>query len=161
MTAEEYNDAVTHYSDDIYRFILKNVRDREKARDIVQDSYEKLWVHHHQVAAGAVKSYLYATAYHRLIDMIRKDSRLNLTESHSTAENTYTDQYTDLGEVLHQIIQLLPNDQRSVLMLRDYEGYSYREIAEITMLSEAQVKVYIYRARVFMKNYIRKIDVLI
>ncbi|MDD4190494.1 MAG: RNA polymerase sigma factor [Mangrovibacterium sp.] len=161
MTAEEYNDAVNQYSDSIYRFILKNIRDVEKARDIVQDSYEKLWIHHRQVAADAVKSYLYATAYHRLIDVIRKDSRIRLGERHPTTGNMHTDQYTDLAEVLHQIIVLLPNDQRSVLMLRDYEGYSYREIAEITMLSEAQVKVYIYRARVFMKNYIRSMDILI
>lgn len=161
MTAEEYNDAVNQYSDSIYRFILKNIRDVEKARDIVQDSYEKLWIHHRQVAGDAVKSYLYATAYHRLIDVIRKDSRIRLDERHPTTENMHTDQYTDLAEVLHQIIGLLPNDQRSVLMLRDYEGYSYREIAEITMLSEAQVKVYIYRARVFMKNYIRSMDILI
>ncbi len=161
MTAEEYNDAVYQYSDGIYRFILKNIRDEEKARDIVQDSYEKLWVHHRQVAAQAVKSYLYSTAYHRFIDMIRKDSRLSLTETHRATETVHTDQYTDLAEVLHQVIGLLPNDQRSVLMLRDYEGYSYREIAGITRLSEAQVKVYIYRARMFMKNYIRKIDALI
>ncbi len=160
MTAEEYNDAVIMYSDSIYRFILKNIRDNERARDIVQDSYEKLWLHHHQVNVDAVKSYLYSTAYHRLIDVVRKESRLNRTENQSR-EDIHCDQYTDLSEVLHQIIRLLPNDQRSVLMLRDYEGYSYREIAEITALSEAQVKVYIYRARVFMKNYIGKIDVLI
>lgn len=161
MTAEEYNDAVMLYSDGIYRFVMKNIRDSERARDIVQDSYEKLWLHHHQVNADAVKSYLYSTAYHRLIDVVRKDSRISLAGSQSNDENIHVDQYTDLSEILHQIIRLLPNDQRSVLMLRDYEGYSYREIAEITSLSEAQVKVYIYRARVFMKNYIGKIDVLI
>jgi len=161
MTAGEYNDAVNSYSDCIYRFILKNIRDEERARDIVQDSFEKLWIHHLQVSADAVKSYLYSTAYHRLIDIVRKDSRLSRMEAHPIHENVHNDQYNDLSEVLNQIIRLLPNDQRSVLMLRDYEGYSYREIAEITTLSEAQVKVYIYRARVFMKNYIGKIDVLI
>ncbi len=161
MTAEEYNDAVMMHSDGIYRFILKNIRDEERARDIVQDSYEKLWLHHHQVNTDAVKSYLYSTAYHRLIDIVRKDSRLSRIGSQSSDENIHSEQYSDLSEVLHQIIRLLPNDQRSVLMLRDYEGYSYKEIAGITALSEAQVKVYIYRARVFMKNYIGKIDVLI
>jgi len=44
--------------------------------------------------------------------------------------------------------------QRAVLLLRDYEGYSYDEIGEMCNLSETQVKVYIYRARLFMKNYI-------
>ena len=46
-------------------------------------------------------------------------------------------------------------------MLRDYEGYSYKEIGEITGLSEAQVKVYIFRARVFLKNYIGSMDAVI
>lgn len=161
MTAEDYNDAVHKNSDGIYRFILKNIKDEERARDIVQDSFEKLWIHHREVAADTVKAYLYSTAYHRLIDVVRKDSRISPLESQSAGEAIHTGQYTDLAEVLNQIIGLLPNDQRSVLMLRDYEGYSYREIAEITMLSEAQVKVYIYRARVFMRNYIGKIDVLI
>jgi len=46
-------------------------------------------------------------------------------------------------------------------MLRDYEGYSYQEIAEITNLSEAQVKVYIYRARLFLKKYIGSLETVI
>jgi len=160
MTAEEYNKAVNQHADGIYRFILKNIRDEDKARDIVQDSYEKLWLHRKEVAAVAVKSYLYSTAYHRMIDLVRKDSRLTRATDQQL-EEVHLEQYTDLAEVLNRIIRLLPNDQRSVLMLRDYEGYSYKEIAEITALSEAQVKVYIYRARVFLKNYIGQIDVLI
>ena len=160
MTVEEYNKAVNQHADGIYRFILKNIRDEENARDIVQDSYEKLWLHRKEVAAVSVKSYLYSTAYHRLIDLIRKDSRLTRATDRQM-EEVHLEQYTDLAEVLNGIIRLLPNNQRSVLMLRDYEGYSYKEIAEITALSEAQVKVYIYRARVFLKNYIGKIDVLI
>jgi RNA polymerase sigma-70 factor (ECF subfamily) len=45
--------------------------------------------------------------------------------------------------------------------LRDYEGYSYQEIAEISGLSEDQVKVYIFRARKFLKAYIGKVEILI
>ena len=50
---------------------------------------------------------------------------------------------------------------RSVILLRDYEGYSYNEIAEITGLNEAQVKVYIYRGRLFLKKYIGSIETVI
>ncbi|RLD49112.1 MAG: RNA polymerase sigma factor, partial [Bacteroidetes bacterium] len=62
--------------------------------------------------------------------------------------------YSDLKEVLDEALKKLNEVQRSVILLRDYEGYSYQEIGEITGLSESQVKVYIYRARVFLKNYI-------
>ena len=160
MTVEEYNKAVKQHADGIFRFVLKNIRDEEKARDIVQDSFEKLWIHRDNVAAEKLKAYLYSTAYHRLIDVIRKESRVNLMEE-IHPEGVYIEQYSDLHEVLNKAILLLPNDQRSVLLLRDYEGYSYKEIAEITTLNESQVKVYIYRARVFLKNYIGKMDVLV
>ena len=58
-------------------------------------------------------------------------------------------------------MEKLPEIQRSVVLLRDYEGYSYQEIGEITGLTESQVKVYIYRARLFLKAYIGQIDSVI
>lgn len=160
MTADEFNKAVKLYADGVFRFVLKNIRDEEKARDIVQDSFEKLWVHRDHVSPDKLKAYLYSTAYHRLIDLVRKHSRLSLVEE-VRSEDVHFEQYSDVYEVLNKAILLLPSDQRSVLLLRDYEGYSYKEIADITTLSETQVKVYIYRARVFLKNYIGKMDVLV
>ncbi len=160
MNVDEYNKAVNQHADGLFRFVLKNIRDEEKARDIIQDSFEKLWMHRNNVDAEKVKSYLYSTAYHRLIDLIRKDSRMSLVDEIHSNEG-HNEQYSDLQEILNLAIQQLPNDQRSVLLLRDYEGYSYKEIAEITTLNESQVKVYIYRARVFLKNYIGKMDVLV
>ena len=161
MTVDDYNKAVNLYADGVFRFVLKNIRDEEKARDIVQDSFEKLWMHLREVDPGKVKAYLFSTAYHRTVDVIRKDKRQGIYTGNLLQENIHTEQYSDVSEVLNQAIKLLPDDQRSVLVLRDYEGYSYKEISEITALSEAQVKVYIYRARVFLKNYIGKIDVLV
>ncbi|WP_321288330.1 RNA polymerase sigma factor [uncultured Sunxiuqinia sp.] len=161
MTVEEYNQAVNLYADGIFRFVLKNIKDQEKARDIVQDSFEKLWMHKRTVDSCKIKSYLLSTAYHRTIDVIRKDQRQKRYDDLQLQDEGHDQQYSDIGEVLNQAIRLLPEDQRSVLMLRDYEGYSYKEISELTALSESQVKVYIYRARVFLKNYIGKLDVLV
>jgi RNA polymerase sigma-70 factor (ECF subfamily) len=45
-----------------------------------------------------------------------------------------------------------------VLLLRDYEGYNYEQIGEITGLNESQVKVYIYRARIAMKEYLVSLE---
>jgi RNA polymerase sigma-70 factor (ECF subfamily) len=70
-------------------------------------------------------------------------------------------QYTDLNEILHAALDRLPEQYRSVVLLRDYEGYSYKEIGEITGLSEAQVKINIYRGRIALKNYIGKIETVI
>lgn len=57
-----------------------------------------------------------------------------------------------MQEILHKALEKLPEIQRSVILLRDYEGYSYEEIGEITGLNESQVKVYIFRARQFLKE---------
>ena len=82
-------------------------------------------------------------------------------EDHQLPEDIHFDQYSDLGEVLDKALAQLPEIQRLVVLLRDYEGYSYEEIAQIASLSESQVKVYIYRGRVFLKNVIGKIEVLV
>jgi len=161
MSIEHFNNCVDDHSDSVYRFVLKNIKDQEKARDIVQDSFEKLWQKLENIAPEKMKSYLFTTAYHTMIDVLRKEKRqVGFSE---IDDNTYshTAQYTDLNEVLHEAIEKLPEIQRSVLLLRDYEGYSYNEIAEITGLNESQVKVYIYRGRVFLKKYIGKMEVLI
>lgn len=158
MTVEEYNRSVDHYSDGLYRFILNNIKDMEKARDIIQDTYEKLWRKVDSVSYQKVKSYLFTTAYHTMIDLIRKEKWQTDLNNVNQDRYSHSEQYTDLNEILHEAIDKLPEDQRSVIMLRDYEGYSYNEIAEITGLSESQVKVYIYRGRMFLKKYIGKIE---
>ena len=161
MTIEEYNRAVDLFSDRVYRFVLKNVKDQHKAEDIVQDSFEKLWKNREAVNSLKIRQYLFTTAYHTLIDRIRKENRMSSTEELTMPERGHDEQYNDINEILKEAIDKLPGKQKMVLLLRDYEGYSYKEIATMSELTEAQVKVYIYRARVFLKNYIGSIDVLV
>ncbi len=161
MTINDYNLAVTDYSDRLFRFVLKSIRDVHKAEDIVQDSYEKLWKNIENVNAGKVKSYLFTTAYHTMIDNIRKDKRSSYYEDMTKNEESHETTYSDLSEILNEAINRLPEVQRMVLILRDYEGYSYQEIGELTNLNESQVKVYIYRARVFLKKYLVKMDLVV
>lgn len=161
MNVNEFNQSVDLFSDAVYRFVLKNIKDEEKARDLVQDSYEKLWRNHENVNFEKVKSYLFSTAYHTLIDMVRRDSKKGDWEKVNQSQLAYDSGYSDLNEVLHQAIERLPESQRMVVMMRDYEGYSYDEISKMTGLSESQVKVYIFRARVFLKNYIGKIEAVV
>lgn len=154
MTTREYNDCVNKYSDNVYRFILKNLRDSEKARDVVQDAFLKMWEKASDISFEKAKSYLYTAAYHTMIDLIRKEGReTELTEAYENSYG-YSHGYSDLGEVLQEALKRLPAVQKSAVLLRDYEGYSYDEIGEILNLNESQVKVYIYRARVALKNYI-------
>lgn len=161
MTVNEYNKSVELFSDRVYRFILKSIRDIHKAEDIMQDSYEKLWKNAENVNFEKVKSYLFTTAYHTMIDIIRKDKRSSYVEETNLPEQSHENNYTDLGEILKEAVDKLPEVQRMVLLLRDYEGYSYEEIGEMANLNESQVKVYIFRARVFLKKYIGNLEVVV
>ena len=161
MTVEEYNRCVDENADGLYRFILKNIKDRDKAEDIVQDSYEKLWRRVKDIQYSKSKSYLFSTAYHTMIDLIRKEKRIE--EMNPARENSWSHdtQYSDLQEILHSALDRLPEIQKTLILLRDYEGYSYDEIGEITGLNASQVKVYIYRGRVFLKQYLGSLQAVI
>ncbi|ALO15617.1 MAG TPA: RNA polymerase sigma factor [Salinivirga sp.] len=154
MTTEEYNQSVDEYSDAVYRFMLKNTQNEELAKDIVQESFTKMWIKRKEIDGKKARSYLFSTAYHQMIDVYRKENRKDDFETVQEQNYAHDDQYSDLSEVLSEAVKKLPEIQRSVLMLRDYEGYSYQEIGEITKLNESQVKVYIYRARLYLKKYI-------
>ena len=161
MTVTEYNLCVDSHSDNVYRFILKNIRDEQAAQDIVQDSFEKLWLKYREVSYAKAKSYLFTTAYHRMIDVVRKDNRVSrMNDDYDLADSSGTS-FSDVKKVLDEALQRLPEIQRTVVLLRDYEGYSYEEIGRITGLNESQVKVYIFRARIALKNYLVSIENLV
>lgn len=161
MNTSEYNQCVDVYSDGLYRFLLKNVKDSEQAKDFVQEAFLRLWEKRKKVEAAKSKSYLFTTAYHVMIDHFRKNSRMEAYEPIRHGEDMVDTQYSDIGEVLNKAVEQLPLEQRAVVMLRDYEGYTYKEIGEITGLSESQVKVYIFRARMFLKKYLVKIEYVV
>jgi RNA polymerase sigma-70 factor (ECF subfamily) len=158
MTAEEFNKCVDLYADNLYRFILKNMKDEEKARDVVQDTYEKLWLKVSEVESTNAKSYMFTTAYRTMIDRIRRDKKQGDITEANMYSLSHNRQYSDLKEILNEALAKLPEIQRSVILLRDYEGYNYAEIGDIAGLTESQVKVYIFRARTFLKNYIGTLE---
>jgi RNA polymerase sigma-70 factor (ECF subfamily) len=129
--------------------------------DIVQDAFEKLWMKFREITAPKAKSYLFTTAYHRMIDHIRKESRMGRLEEGQEFVEPDNRNYSDLKAVLDEALSRLPEVQRSVVLLRDYEGYTYEEIGAITGLNESQVKVYIFRARTALKNYLVSVDNLV
>lgn len=161
MTVSEYNQCVDLHSDGVYRFILKNIKDEDTAMDIVQDAFEKMWVKFREITAGSAKSYLFTTAYHRMIDYTRKEKRMDRLEDAFEPANENSGHYSDLKQILDDALERLPDLQKSLILLRDYEGYSYEEIGKITGLNASQVKVYIFRGRMALKNYLVSIEYLV
>lgn len=158
MTEKEYNECVTQYADNVYRFILKNLRQEEDARDVVQTAFEKLWRNRHEVEALKSKSYLFTIAYHQMIDHLRKTKRIQLREEFREEAKVSDRPAHNLKKVLEEALSRLNETQRSLVLLKDYEGYSYSEIGQITGLNESQVKVYLHRARIQLKNYLVRLE---
>ena len=154
MTEKDYNESVLLYADNVYRFIVKNLRHTEDAEDIVQSVFEKLWIHKDNVEPQKAKSYLFTVAYHLLIDHTRKAKRISLQESFENDTQTAYQENKALKKVLHDALATLNEMQRSLVLLKDYEGYSYEEIGEITKLTTDQVRVYLHRARLKLRNYL-------
>lgn len=152
MTDKAYNDCVDNFADGVYRFIVKNIRHQEDAQDIVQSAFEKLWVNRTQVLPEKAKSYLFTVAYHQMIDHIRKSNKMTLVEETAIPQQPIRQEDAELKQILMRAVNELNPTQKSLVLLKDYEGYSYQEIGEIMNLSESQVKVYLHRARLILKN---------
>ena len=156
MTENEYNQCVNLYADNVYRFVLKNLRHEEDAKDIVQGTFEKMWINRQQVENERCKSYLFTVAYHQMIDHIRKNKRISLREEFNEDIRITNKSQPDAKRLLEWALSKLNEKQRSLVLLKDYEGYNYEEIGQITGLNESQVKVYLHRARLQLREYIVK-----
>jgi RNA polymerase sigma factor (sigma-70 family) len=154
MTEKEYNQCVNEYADNVFRFIMKNLRHEEDSRDVVQSAFEKMWINRADVDNSKCKSYLFTVAYHQMIDHIRKAKRITLKDEFREDSRMYDKPVQNTKKILEQALGRLPETQRSLVLLKDYEGYSYEEIGKITGLNESQVKVYLHRARIQLKNYL-------
>jgi RNA polymerase sigma factor (sigma-70 family) len=156
MTDQQYNECVTGYADNVYRFIYKNLGHEEDAKDVVQGAFEKLWMNRAGIQAEKSKSYLFTVAYHQMIDHIRKTKRIHLKAEFTEDARSIDKPVSNIKKILEMALGKLSDLQRSLVLLKDYEGYSYQEIGQITGLNESQVKVYLHRARLQLKNYLVK-----
>lgn len=160
MTIKQYNKAVDEYADTLFRFAVKQMRNEMTAKDIVQETFTKVWIRREEINYEKVKSYLFTAAHHTMIDWRKKESRSGDIESASDPIIQRSGE-PDLKEILGEALARLPEIQRTVVLLRDYEGYNYQEIAEITELNESHVKVYIFRARKTLQGYLKRLDLVV
>jgi RNA polymerase sigma-70 factor (ECF subfamily) len=152
MNINEYNEAVDLWSDRVFGYVLKLVRDTALAEDIVQDVYEKLWKKKGDVLSEKAKSYLFTSAYHAVVDWSRRETlKRSLIAEEVTVEQDHSH---ELKKLINEGLEQLSLQHKQLILLRDYEDYSYAEIGEITELSESMVKVSLHRARKQLKEFI-------
>jgi RNA polymerase sigma-70 factor (ECF subfamily) len=159
MDYKEFNRIVEAHSDDLYRFALKNIKVAEDAQEIVQTAFERLWINRNTVDPEKSKAFLFRVAYNFTIDMIRKQRKEADMETTKFKEpSSEGPDFKDLKRVLERALSKLSDIQRNVILLRDYEGYSYQEIGDILSITEAQVKINIFIGRKQLQEHLGSME---
>ena len=158
MTRAEYNDNIQYWSGNVLRFAVWNCGDRMRGEDAMQEAFARLWEIKEQVSVEKGLGFLLTVARRYLVDCFRHDAVVAKAhaEMAQTAETTTEQKGYGLSDEMLEALNSLPEVQRSIIQLRDVDGYSYKEIAQMLDLSDQQVQVYRFRARTNMKKYLTK-----
>lgn len=155
MNRREYNIAVKDHVHALFGFALKFLKHRSDAEDIVQEVFEKLWKNRDKVEQEKAKSWMFTTAYHTMINLRNRSKKMTYDSDLVQDEAQKPQHAFESNQVVEHIVSILPPIQKSIILLRDLEGYSYEDIGKILDLSESQVKVYLFRARGKIKKHLK------
>jgi RNA polymerase sigma factor (sigma-70 family) len=124
LTKNEYDIAVKEHANALYGFGIKFLRDSENAQDIVQDVFEKLWINRSAVEFRKAKSWMFTTAYHAILNFIKRRKRMDYDSDRLPEKGEVANFKFVSNEVVERAISILPPLQKSIILLRDLEGYS-------------------------------------
>lgn len=154
MHTISFREDILPLKDKLFRLALRITFDRAEAEDIVQDTLIRVWNKRDEwQQMDSIEAYCLTIARNLAIDRSQKMESQNLEltpETQEMPDAKMPDQLMEQNEqlsIIHQLINELPEKQRSILQLRDIEGKNYKEIAVILGLTEEQVKVNLFRAR--------------
>ncbi|MCR5851466.1 MAG: RNA polymerase sigma factor [Bacteroidaceae bacterium] len=154
-----FRTTVLPLGDKLYRLALRITLNRAEAEDVVQDTLLKVWEHRNEwEQINNLEAFAIATCRNRALDVLkragRKTAPLDVVDNRQqTADNGQ--QSLEAREQLSLVRRLmdgLPEVQRAIMLMRDIEGQTYQEIAQVLDISETQVKVYLHRARTKVKK---------
>ena len=162
-----YETLMRRYNQRLYRIARVILRNPEEAEDVVQEAYVRAYTHLDQFAGAAkFSTWLTKIAIHEALARLRKRSRMgeaNPTRDtekpggmeslestiHNPEEQTFEKQVLEL---LEAAVEALPDNLRSVFLMREIEEMSTTETAECLGLSEAAVKIRLHRARKLLRR---------
>ena len=162
MKKISFRNDVLPLKNELYRLALRITLNPEDAEDVVQETMIKVWNRRERwEQIESIEAFCLTICRNLAVDKTRKmsagEQSLDADEhdapdtSHSANPEEQAIQQDRIA-LVRRLIDSLPEKQRSVMQLRDFEGKSYKEIAAIMGISEEQVKVNIFRARQAVKQ---------
>lgn len=166
MKKVSFRNDVLPLKNELFRLALRITLNRVEAEDIVQDTLIKVWDRRFEwESIDSIEAYSLTVCRNLSLDRLRKkensnDSLEDVNIAEPIASSNPQDRMIqeDRVSLVRQIIDSLPEKQRSCMQLRDFEGKSYKEIAQVLDITEEQVKVNIFRARQMVKQKYLKLD---
>lgn len=164
MKTITFRNDVLPLKNELYRLALRITQNPEEAEDIVQDTMVKVWNRRDKWSMiDSMEAFCLTICRNLALDRLK--NKANQTENiddnpepMDTGNPFEQAQQRDRIRLVRDIINSLPEKQRSCMQLRDIEGRSYKEIAAVLDISEEQVKVSIFRARQAVKERFKKLD---
>jgi RNA polymerase sigma-70 factor (ECF subfamily) len=153
MTHQDFKILVFPLKNKLYRFSKRILGDPEEAKDIVQEVFIKLWKKGDGLMEyKSIEALAMVTTRNLCLDKlkVRKYPSESIEKLRSQVEETMYEEKQDLSDIvqkIHHIIKTLPELQRTVIQLRDIEGYDFDEISGILDMNENAVRVNLSRAR--------------
>lgn len=165
MQAINFRNDILPLKDKLFRLALRITMNRAEAEDVVQDTMLRVWGRRDEwEGMESVEAYCLTVCRNLAIDrsQLKESQNEELTESNANTPDS-ADPYSlcvrnEQMALIHRLISELPEKQRTILQLRDVEGKSYKEIADIVGVSEEQVKVNLFRARQKIKQQYTEIN---
>ena len=166
MKKVSFRNDVLPMKNELFRLALRITLNRAEAEDIVQDTLIKVWNQRYEWEnIDSIEAFSLTLCRNLSLDRIRKkennnDSLEDVKIAEPFASSNPQDRMIEKDKInlVKQIVDGLPEKQRSCMQLRDFEGKSYKEIAEVLEISEEQVKINIFRARQTVKQQYLKLD---
>jgi RNA polymerase sigma-70 factor (ECF subfamily) len=161
MKKISFRNDVLPLKNELFRLALRITLNREEAEDVVQETLIKVWNRRDRwEELESIEAFCLTICRNISLDKMKKAGNQNqsLEDEHDAPDRSYTSNpeeqvmQQDRVQLVRRLIDNLPEKQRSVMQLRDFEGKSYKEIAQILDISEEQVKVNIFRARQTIKQ---------
>ena len=156
MNEREYNKCVEEFADKVFKFFVKNLQETFSAEDLTQDVLTALWKNHTQVDFSKAKAYMFVSAHNLMVNFWDKERKsLEIKNNLSANKGIYTETTFENRDLTDRMLENLEESTKECLILRDLHGFSYKEIAEITDTTQANVKTKIFRARIKLKELIK------